>query len=40
MKRFNDFAQSAVNAKKEGEENPNSRVVVDTMKLLANSFCG
>ena len=32
--------QSAVNARRETDENPNSRVVAETMKLLANSSCG
>ena len=37
VKRFNNFVQSAVNANREGDENPNSSVVAETMKLLANS---
>ena len=32
--------QSAVNARREGDENPNSIVVTETMKLLANSSYG
>ena len=32
--------QSAVNARLEGDENPNCSVVAETMKLLANSSCG
>ena len=32
--------QSAVNARREGDENPNSSVVAETMKLLANSSYG
>ena len=32
--------QSAVDARREGEENPNSSVVSETMKLLANSSYG
>ena len=32
--------QSAVNAHREGDENPNSSVVAETMKLLANSSYG
>ena len=34
---FNKFVQSAVNARPEGDENPNSSVVAETKKLLANS---
>ena len=34
------FVQSAVNAPREGEENPNSLVVAETMKLLADSSYG
>ena len=37
VKCFNKFVQSAVDARREGDENPNSSVVVETMKLLANS---
>ena len=40
VKGFNNFVQSAVNARREGEENPNSSVVAGTMKLLANSSYG
>ena len=36
-KCFNSFVQSAVNARRQGNENPNSSVVAETMKLLANS---
>ena len=32
--------QSAVNARRQGDENPNSSVAAKTMKLLANSFYG
>ena len=32
--------QAAVNARREGEENPNSSVVAETMNLLANSSYG
>ena len=32
--------QSAVNARREGDENPNSSFVAETMKLLANSSYG
>ena len=37
---FNNFVQSAVNARRQGDENPNSSVVAETMKLLANSSYG
>ena len=37
---FNKFVQSAVDARREGEENPNSSVVAETMKMLANSSYG
>ena len=40
VKCFNKFVHSAVNARREGDENPNSTVVADTMKLLANSSYG
>ena len=40
MKSFNNFVQSAVNARREGDENPNSSVVPKTIKLLANSSYG
>ena len=40
MKCFNKFVQSAVNARREGDQNPNSTVVAETMKLLANSSYG
>ena len=40
VKRFNKVVQSAVNARREGDENPNSSVVAETMNLLANSFYG
>ena len=39
-KCFNSFVQSAVNARRQGDENPNSSVVAETMKLLANSSYG
>ena len=39
-KCFNSFVQSAVDARMQGDENPNSSVVAKTMKLLANSFYG
>ena len=38
VKCFNNFVQSAVNARREGHENPNSSVVAETMKLLANGY--
>ena len=37
---FNSFVQSAVNARRQGDENPKSSVVAETMKLLANSSYG
>ena len=37
VKYFNKFVQTAVNARREGDENPNSSVVAETMMLLANS---
>ena len=37
---FSSFVQSAVNAQRQGDENPNSSVVAETMKLLANSSYG
>ena len=40
VKYFKNFVQSAVNAHREGDENPNSSVVAETMKLLANSSYG
>ena len=40
VKGFNNFVQSAVNARREGDEFPISRVVAETMKLLANSSYG
>ena len=40
LKFFNSFVQSAVNALRERDENPDSRVVAETMKLLANSSYG
>ena len=35
---FNSFVKSAVNARRRTDENPNSGVFAETMKLLANSF--
>ena len=40
IKCFNSFAQSAVNARRDGDENPSSSVVAKTKRLLANSFHG
>ena len=40
VKCFNIFVQSAVIARRQGDENPNSSVVAETMKLLANSSYG
>ena len=39
-KSFNSFVQSAVDARRQGDENPNTSVVAETMQLLANSFYG
>ena len=39
-KCFNSFVQSAVDAGRQGDKNPNSSVVAETMKLLANSSYG
>ena len=39
-KCFDNFVQSAVNARRQGDENPNSSVVAETMKLLADSSYG
>ena len=39
-KCFGSFVQSAVDARRQGDENPNSSVVAETMKLLANSSYG
>ena len=40
VKCFNKLVPSAVNASREGDENPNSSVVAETMKMLANSSYG
>ena len=40
LKCFNRFVQSAVGARKEGDEIPLSGVVAETMKLLGNSSYG
>ena len=39
-KCFNSFVQAAVDARRQGDENPNSSVVAETMNLLANSSYG
>ena len=39
-KCFNSFVQSAVDARRRGDENPISSVVAETMKLLPNSSHG
>ena len=39
-KCFNNYVQSAVDARRQGDENPNSSVVAETMKLLTNSSYG
>ena len=39
-KSFNNFVQSAVDARRQGDENPISSDVAETMKLLANSSYG
>ena len=36
-KCFNSFVQSAVDAERQGDEIPNSSVIAETMKFLANS---
>ena len=40
VKCFDKFVQSDVNARREGDENPNSIVVAEIMKLLANNSYG
>ena len=39
-KFFNNFEQSAVDSRRQRDENPNSTIVAETMKLLANSSYG
>ena len=39
-KCFDNFVQSAVDARRQGDENSNSTVVAETMKLPANSSYG
>ena len=40
VKRFNDFIQSAVDGRRQGDENAISCVVAEMMRLLANSSSG
>ena len=40
VKCFNNFVHFAVNARRDGNENPNSSVVAETLKLLAKSSYG
>ena len=40
VRQFDNFVQSAVDARRQGDENPNSNIVAKTMKLLANSSYG
>ena len=40
VKCFKNFVQPAANARREGDENPSSSVVAETMKLIANSSYG
>ena len=39
-KCFSSFVQSTVNARRQADENPNSSLVAETMKFLANSSYG
>ena len=39
-KCINNFVQSAVDARRQRDQNPNSSVVAETLKLLANSSYG
>ena len=39
-KCFNSFVQAAMDERREGDKNPNSNVVAERLKLLANSFYG
>ena len=39
-KWLSSFVESAINARRQGDQNPNSRVVAETMKFLANSSYG
>ena len=40
IKRFDNIVQFVVNARRQGDENPNFTVVSETMKLLINSLYG
>ena len=40
VKCFHKFVQPAVNARREGDENRNSSVVAETLKLFSNSSYG
>ena len=40
MECLNNFVESAMNARREGDENPKSSVVAETLKLLADSPYG
>ena len=40
VKSFNKYVQSALSARRVGDENPSSNVVAETMKLLAKSSYG
>ena len=40
MKSFSNFVQLAVDARRQGDENPNSSVAPETMNLLANRSYG
>ena len=40
IRNFNNFVHSAVNARREGDENPTSSAVAETLILLANSSYG
>ena len=40
QKCFNGFVQSFVDARREGDENPDSGVIAETMKLHGNSTYG
>ena len=40
MRSFNKLVHSAVNARRQGDKNPNSSVVAETMKLLENRSYG
>ena len=40
MTCFNSFVQAGVKARMKSDENPNSSVVAEILKLLANSYSG